>query len=340
MAGEIRIYFDVKALEEVLRQEAEANDEEFVGLDILFFKVYECASKHGTFIHIADVDYDPTKDYIELDNTQYTDKTYWFALKYVGSPTTELPIVGEDTGAVGININAVLANKPVKAGSLVLKDNGVALAIIDNAHGKLQGAALTADGTINYESGAISAILAAIPALPVTADYSYFSEAAEESDLSDPVVAEDMANIIATVSAALGDTERDDEETQIFSDTEYITKIRAAMKRYKGDTGVVVQEYDIEPIIILVRISCCYDMAYDNAKYTKLGLPDGISLDKGARVKQYLDIAKALENHYKDLIGEYGDTDEDGVLTGTPSFEVVKCTRKSYFSDLRLPPRR
>jgi hypothetical protein len=249
--GDIRIYFDVKAIEEELRLEAEEAGLEFPGLDIVTFRVYECASKHGTFIPIADIDYIPTEDFITISEGVYSNKTNWFSLAWI------------DSGAV-------------------------------------------------------------------------------ESDKSEPVLAEDMIAIIDIVSTSLGDTDREDEENQVFSDEEYVIKFRGALKRYKGDARITgLFEYELDPIILLVRISCCYDLAYDNARYSKLGLPDGIILEKGERVEHYLDIAKALERHYKELVsGDDGAISDDGQLLGTPTVEVVKCTRTTSFSDLRLPPRR
>jgi hypothetical protein len=250
MTGEIRIYIDVSSIEEALRQAAEENNEVFEGLDISRFKAYESPSKGGAYAFIAEIDYDPTKDYIEIDSTQYTDKTYWFKVSWIDSVEVE-------------------------------------------------------------------------------------------SELSEPILGEDMNYIISLVATALGDVERDDEDTQAFTDEEYITKIRGAVRRYKGESIVsALYEHDMEPIILLVRISCCYDLAYDNAKYSSLSLPDGIALNKGERVEHYLSIAKSLEKHYEQLLDDLGGTTEDGSLSGTPSLEVVKATKETYFSGLRLPPRR
>lgn len=156
-----------------------------------------------------------------------------------------------------------------------------------------------------------------------------------ESELSEPVLGVVMSEIIAQVAESLGDTNREGANAKpAFSDTEYIRKIRSAHKRVNGKEEIyTLNEGDMELVILLVRVSCCYDLAYDNAKYSALNLPDGISLNKGERVEHYLNIAKQLESYYASIMSE--GTGENGVISSTPSFEQIPTTRKSYFGGVR-----
>ena len=84
---------------------------------------------------------------------------------------------------------------------------------------------------------------------------------------------------------------------------------------------------------MLVKISCCYDLAYRNAGNFPIELPDNIRLDKGQRVKHYLAVAKGLENQYSEMKNDLGQVDENGEATGNPKMQVVELTRKTYFTD-------
>ena len=166
---------------------------------------------------------------------------------------------------------------------------------------------------------------------------SYVDSDALESELSEAFLGEKIDQLIEDVALALGDLNREEESTMAFTDSEYLKKIKEAVRLHTGSKKIDgLEEADISLLIILVRISCCYDLAYDNAKYTKLSLPDGISLSKGDRVDQYLKIAAQLEARYEKIKKSWQSdaSGEEGTLMGTPSFEVVELTRKPVFKNL------
>lgn len=161
----------------------------------------------------------------------------------------------------------------------------------------------------------------------VESDAYYFKIAfivgGKQTELSSAVIPEDIGMIVNIVSTDLGDTNRDE---PAFSDDEYVMKIRLAVKVLKGtETVDSLTDSDMDIICKLVMKSCCYVLAYDNARYTKLTLPDGISLSKGERVKQYLSIVKALEDELNYLLNSFSGND-------VSDFNVISSKRQSYFS--------
>ena len=161
---------------------------------------------------------------------------------------------------------------------------------------------------------------------------SYVDSESVESTQSDPILGEDIYEYIDRIALSLGDLQRDDPATQAFLDEEYITKIRAACKRYRGSESLVsLRDYELEMIIILVRSSCCYDLAYDNAKFTKIKLPDGIEINKGERVDHYLQIARTLESQYNSSVNELRNDEQSGG-SKEQSMEVIDVTRRKYFN--------
>lgn len=166
----------------------------------------------------------------------------------------------------------------------------------------------------------------------VDSDSYYFKVAfiigGKQTELSGAVIPEDIGRIINIVSTDLGDINRDD---PAFSEEEYVMKIRLAVKILKGvETVSTLSDSDMDIICKLVMKSCCYVLAYDNARYTKLTLPDGISLSKGDRVAQYLAIVKALENEISYLLNVFGGNATDGEGN---TFSVISTTRQTYFKD-------
>jgi len=156
---------------------------------------------------------------------------------------------------------------------------------------------------------------------------SYLNTAGDVSELSEPVLGEYIDNIIYQSSVALGDTDRDN---PAFTDEEYILKIREGIRRYKGPGGhSYISEADVSVIILLVRISCCYDLAYDNSKYYSITLPEDMHFDKGQRVGHYIRLAQSLESYYRRLTEDFDADLED-------SFEIVSMTRQSYFHRPRV----
>lgn len=168
---------------------------------------------------------------------------------------------------------------------------------------------------------------------------SYTDSVPEESEKSEAILAEHIYTIIDKVALQLGDINREEEVDMAFTDNEYIMKIKEACRVHTGSNHLEgLDEGEISMIALLVRISCCYDIAYDSAKYTKISLPDGISVDKGERVKHYLAVAKQLEQRYSKLKEDWQD--DDGALVGTPYVEVIPMTRKLYFTSARRFPHR
>lgn len=141
----------------------------------------------------------------------------------------------------------------------------------------------------------------------------------KESGLSDSFLSDSIGRIIESVKDNLGDT------GGAFSDDEYITKIKQAIKiHFLTEDITSLKENEIGFIEMLVMISCCYDLAFDNARYTKITLPDGISLDKGERVDHYLAIAKQLQARYDSLMGRIENADGSMIHT-------TQLKKRNYF---------
>jgi hypothetical protein len=140
----------------------------------------------------------------------------------------------------------------------------------------------------------------------------------KESAQTEPFVVDSLTRIINTVRTNIGDT------GGAFGDEEYITKIKESLKVHIGNDNVqYIGESDIGFIIQLVMISCCYDLAYDNARYTRITLPDGISLDKGERVAHYLAIAESMMKRYNLLM--------DNLNSNGSGLVQTKIIKKSFY---------
>lgn len=228
----VRLYFDVAELEKALLEQ-----EPPVKLDIASFKVYQSTTKNGAYSPIGQIKYDPTKDFIEVEEG---DPLAWYKLSYITS-------------------------------------------------------------------------------------------AAVESELSEPLLGQDVASLIDVVAESLGDVNRTDDSTCAFSDDEYIRKIKAALRRYKKSERIsCFLESEWEPLLMLVKISCCYDLAYDNAKFFHIELPEGLKFFKGERTEHYIKLAESLEKAYARLVADVGN--EDGTSANVATFDVVQCKKKSYFN--------
>lgn len=150
------------------------------------------------------------------------------------------------------------------------------------------------------------------------------------SEPSDPILGEDIIRIILIVAQALGDLNRVDVSRVAFTDEEYILKIKEAIRRYKGSEGNHnLMESDLSIVALLVRISCCYDLAYDNARFYRMDFPEGLDLYKGDVTQHYINLAESLERQYKNIMGDWNDENQ-GV-------NIVQTTKTSHFSSRRLP---
>lgn len=148
---------------------------------------------------------------------------------------------------------------------------------------------------------------------------SLISASGVESARSDAFLSDSTSRLLTSVKASLGDT------GGAFTDDEYITRIKEAVKvHFYRDTIDELFESDVSFIEMLVKISCCYDLAFDNARYSRITLPDGISLDKGERVDHYLAIAKQLQARYDSLMGKLDSADGSRVVP-------VALRKRNYF---------
>jgi hypothetical protein len=152
------------------------------------------------------------------------------------------------------------------------------------------------------------------------------------SEPSDPMLGEDIVRIILIVAQALGDINRDDVSKVAFTDEEYILKIKEAIRRYKGSDGNHnLMESDLSIVALLVRMSCCYDLAYDNARFYRMDFPEGLDLYKGDVTGHYLKLAESLERQYKNIMGDWDDDNQ--------AVKIIQTTKTSHFSTRRLPLR-
>lgn len=339
----IRLYFDLEAFQ------AQISEDSVLNID--YFKIWESSSKDGQYVAICTVDYNPRLDYISVPAYTaatsvaavvpgYSSEFSWFKLSYLAGYANATLVEAEVVPCTDLVFAVSLATYPIQAGSVVLKDAGATMATAsvmysegDQGNGVFVAQNIAA-AVIDYTSGSISGTLVTTPSGAITADYYHFLEWHKESDLSDALLGDNVSAIITHVRMALNDT---DIYNPAFTDEEYLIKIKEAIRRFKGIEGkVLILESEISVIILLVRISCCYSLAYDHARVYRLELPDDVKLFRGEITEHYLAIAKGLENHYKQLLDDWGGSGDEGQLTGTPVMEVVQCTKQSYFKTSRV----
>lgn len=345
----IRLYFDLEAFQALISESTMASI-----LNIESFKVYESSSKDGNFVHVKTVDYDPTKDFLEIPAlvagsitsmgtvvmatiAGYSNCLDWFKLSYLAGYSAPISVVAEVVPVSALSIAYTLTTFPVVPLSVVLKDAlvtmGTTLSINpkgDSGGGIITGANISI-ATINYLSGFISGSLVTTPQGSITADYYHYTQYLVESELSSSLLGDNISDLILAVREALHDTSF---TSPAFTDDELIRKIKEATRRFTGSEGtVLIEEYKISVIILLVRASCCFDLAYDTSRYYHLELPDGIKMFRGEIPEHYMKLATALEKQYKQLTEDLGE--EDGTVMGTPVMEVIQNTRHSYFNSVR-----
>jgi hypothetical protein len=318
-------------------------------LNVEKFKVYECSSKDGNYTHIVTVDYDPKKDFIEVPAfvagsstlatiAGYSSEFDWFKLSYLAGYQAPVSVIAEVVPFSVLAILHTLASAPIVPASVVLKDASVTMGTVlslipmgDSGGGIITGANISV-ATIDYLSGLLTGSLVTTPQGTITADYFGYQWHHVESVLSEPTLSENISDLILSVREAMHDTSL---VTPAFSDDEYTRKIKEAIRRFTGKEGTILtQEYQLSVIILLVRISCCYDMAYETSRYYQLELPDGVKMSRGQVPDHYIKLAGALSLQYKQMVDDMG-TDE-GTVLGTPTVEVVQCTKSSYFKSGRL----
>lgn len=160
---------------------------------------------------------------------------------------------------------------------------------------------------------------------------SWVNSAGEESELSEPSLGENLSYILDRVIEDMGDLDR---THPAFEDESYVSKIRSAVSRVTEERNISkVPEEKEELIIALTRIPLCYELAYKNARFYPISLPDDVSLDRGKRVEYYLGIAKSLEAYVNNMRKDMSSYD-DGI-DGDRKIQVVDLTRKTYFKDGR-----
>jgi hypothetical protein len=141
---------------------------------------------------------------------------------------------------------------------------------------------------------------------------------------TDAFVSGYYGKLIEDTRTNLGDL---DAENPAFETSEYYIKIREAMMIHYGDPDTPIKDGDLSFLLLLIMESCCYNLAYDNARYSRITLPDGISLDKGERVEHYLSIAKSLRERY-DYYMNSSNTGQGGVHIG--KINANKYFNRSY----------
>jgi hypothetical protein len=335
----VRLYFDLDGFQALISDSSILNIETF--------KVYEGESKDGNFHLIKSIDYNPKVPYVTVPAfvaatsvvatiDGYSNEFNWFKLSYLAGYQGLVSVAAEVVPVSGVSIVHTLASYPVQVGSIVLKDNDETMFPKelgfrgDVGDGTIEGDNISA-AVIDYTTGVVTATLVTVPVGVITADYTHYSEYQIESATSDAILAENLATILTEVRIAIQDTDEDD---PAFSDDELIRKVKEGIRRFTGVPNIVItEEFQLSIIILLVRISCCYDLAYHTARYYHLELPDGIRMFRGEIPKHYMELAKALERQYAQLVEDIGN--EDGTVLGIPTFEVVDCTRKSYFKSPR-----
>ena len=166
---------------------------------------------------------------------------------------------------------------------------------------------------------------------------SWIDTLGTESDLSDPFLCELTASFITKAATALHDTNRESDTTVAFTDEEYIRKLRQAIRKLFQRDNLPLSELtesEFEAALISVRQSCCYDLAYDTAKYYKLQLPEGMVLERNQVPEHYISLAKALGQYFDDT------RDDMGIITPQSTIEELDSKSTSYFNPAKLPQNR
>lgn len=148
---------------------------------------------------------------------------------------------------------------------------------------------------------------------------------------SEPVLGERAYTKIQSIRDSVNDTG----VTPAFTDTELMYKMRLAAMRLNGVQNLTSIQEKYWPIIeLLVRIDICNVLAFDYAKYTRLEIPGGPSLEKDELYQHYIEVAKSLEEYYSKIkidtnrqLAEAGDGAGDDV-------RVTTAKRDSYQSGL------
>jgi hypothetical protein len=334
----IRLYYDVAAFQALVSEDSILNIETF--------KVYESPSKDGKYQLIIMVDYNPKQDYIEVPafvaattvaaaTVGYFSQYDWFKLSYMAGYSMPTLIQAESVPVTALEFAVSLASYPIVPRSVVLKIAGVTLGTTegidpqgDRGDGFITGTNI-ASAYVDYTSGLLMGTLASTPSGDITVNYQHYLEYHKESDLSESVLSEDMYNVVLKLRDVLHDTNF---AAPAFSDEELTRKVKEATRRFKGKEGsILIYESELSAIIILVRISCCYDLAYENSRHYRLELPDGVKVFRGEIMEHYVKLAQSLEGQYKQLMEDWGGSKDDNTLTGAPTFEVVQTTKSSYF---------
>lgn len=156
---------------------------------------------------------------------------------------------------------------------------------------------------------------------------TYIDSKGNESEQSDPIMADNVEFVVDEMRKSLKDTNPMD---PAFQDEEYNRKIKEAYRQLTGsEQATNMDDSTISIVQMLVMISCCYDLAYNDSKLYKIQLPEGVTIDKGERVRHYLDVARSLEKRFNTWQAK-GILD-DGQALGTPEVDVVSMTKDSYF---------
>ena len=158
-----------------------------------------------------------------------------------------------------------------------------------------------------------------------------------ESELSDPMLSEVVADFVNQVAIAMNDLNRESDATCAFRDEEYVRMMRRAIHSLtQSDTTPLsaLSESEFETLLISVRQACCYVLAYETARYYKLAMPEGLVLERNQIPEHYMALAKALGQHFKEA------KDEIGAINPQQMIEVLQATTTSPFYQPKLPQAR
>ena len=138
---------------------------------------------------------------------------------------------------------------------------------------------------------------------------------------SESVLGERAYTKIQSVRDAINDTA----SIPAFTNSELMYKMRLAAMRLNGVQNLSSIQEKYWPIVeLLVRIDICNVLAFDYAKYTRLEIPGGPSLEKDELYQHYIEVAKSLEEYYSKIkidtnrqLAEAGDGAGDDVRVTT-----------------------
>lgn len=162
--------------------------------------------------------------------------------------------------------------------------------------------------------------------------YCFYS-GEENLGYSQPILVEDIANIIAKIRKSLEDT---NEDNPAFEDSEYYESLRFAFRQFRGDDHFIIRSEDIVPLETLVRKDFAMKIAYDYAKYIQLESHTGAKLNQSEVMTHYLQMVNALEQAYASALNRLnmgsGGYNDSGIITQLPKAHATKVKIRPHRS--------